>query len=189
MWLITCLPEKNPLCSCHVLLPTRLEVIQGTEGGNSFLRACLILSNIRMMQPTREFLYYIGGTHHSLILKVANFYLPKPFKIIAYVPKEGIRGYAKAARKFAPMIDHLEADSSRYDEIRAQLPVIDLHKFMKHDKGRYSHKPFWKTILISELVNRRIMQFKESKIDIASDRAIHQGFLKYYPEISALVNA
>lgn len=133
----------------------------------------LWLMRVKLAQPWRKYIYYVGATHHYLILKYGNLVAGNPFKIIYVVPKNGLRDYAKAARQLESMIYSIE---DRH--IEPELEPVDEEKWLA-SRGRYTNRRFWKEIITWHKEHSN-QDFIEESIKVGDKQDWEQGFSQIY---------
>lgn len=101
----------------------------------------LYLIRLKMSQPWRTYIYYVGAAHHYFILFFANKLAGSPFEIIHEIPPRGIMDYAAGAEKMVALIDQTEKGD------RPRLITPNLEDHLKH-RGRYTNLRFWQQILL-----------------------------------------
>lgn len=127
----------------------------------------LWLLRVKTVQPSRDYIYYVGAKHHYFILKYSNAIAGSPFKIIYKIPKRGILGYSKAAQEFVLEINNLEENN-----ILPILPEINLEDYL-NCRGRYTNKKFWHYILL-------LQKDERTKLDVCSKSSYQKGFSELY---------
>ena len=155
------------------------------QGENTFInQLALWLLKLKVCQPGRNYIYYIGGCHHFLILHYANKRAGEPFRIIHEIPPRGLRDYTSSAAKLVQVIYALE-DRGIVPKLQ---PVHEIAmKFLKA-RGRYTHRKFWKSVITLQLIDDPDIRpcitlwgknFKENTVAIASERDM-EGFVDLY---------
>jgi hypothetical protein len=141
------------------------------------IRLAFWLILVKNKQPKRKFVYYIGGTHHYFILKLANLKAKNPFKIIYKIPKGGTKNYSPESRTFKEEImNHLN------NGIIPEMIPVSLKKHI-NSRGRYTNRKFWESINVIKNISRAKTKpiFDEKVLPIANRNEYFQGFLKLYP--------
>jgi len=135
------------------------------------------LKDIKIKQPKRKYIYYIGGAHHYFILTLANIRARKPFKVIYRIPKGGTRNYGPAANEFREEILALERNGTR----PFQRPV-SFDNFIKA-RGRYTNRKFWESVNVIQNSARSKLHpvFTREQLPIATREEYREGFLSLYP--------
>lgn len=127
----------------------------------------LWLLRVKTVQPSRDYIYYVGAKHHYFILKYSNEIAGLPFKIIYKIPERGILGYSKAAKEFVFEINDLE----NYNILPKLSPVL-LEDYL-NSRGRYTNKKFWHYILL-------LQKDKRTKLEVCSESRFKRGFSELY---------
>jgi hypothetical protein len=104
------------------------------------------LLRVKLKQPWRKYIYYIGGKHHYFILHFANQWAGNPFELLYKNPPGGLKGYAKTARIFREEILRF-VDSGYNQELKPENIPIDFEKFIK-SHGNKTKRKFWRLILV-----------------------------------------
>ncbi len=146
-------------------LPVNVLSIQGEQ---IFInQLSLWLCRVKLAQPLRNFIYYIGSTHHYLILKYANLAANNPFHIVFKIPEKGMKDYGKAAHEFRETILKTEELG-----IVPDCPEPDIDKWLNSRSG-YTTRVLWREI-------RWTQQILNSKIEgiepVSSDQDYEKGF-------------
>ncbi|MFW9998169.1 MAG: hypothetical protein ACFFD4_39370, partial [Candidatus Odinarchaeota archaeon] len=159
--------EKHPLRPDYELPEKDLSV---QEEWLFIYHLSLFLAKLKLKQPDRKALFYIGGAHHYFILYYANDLLGSPFKIVQEIPKGGIRGYAKAADEFKVVIE--EYMKTGIIPEREKSTLEDYKK--RRNRGRYSNLPFITSLEVYEYSKNEGLQ--EKKIGVCEKDAYIKGF-------------
>jgi len=131
----------------------------------------LWLSRVKVSQPERTFIYYLGPIHHYFILYFANEAAGRPFHIVHEVPPRGTAYYSRAADKFKQVILTTGATHTAPD----QAPV-SLTKLVS-GRGRYTHRAFWREILLERRVGS---EYKEYSEPVIAREEAEAGFANLY---------
>jgi hypothetical protein len=126
----------------------------------------MYLMRLKLAQPERANIYYLGGAHHFFILHFANKLAGNLFKIIYNVPERGLVDYAKAAKEFVLTIEKAEKGEP------IDLRPMSLEAHVKK-RGRYTNLKFWRSILMSQ-------KGEQSKVDVCSPTEFRNGFAYLY---------
>jgi hypothetical protein len=126
----------------------------------------LYLARLKLIQPERTLIYYLGAMHHYLILHFANKLAGSPFTIVREIPVRGLADYSKGANNLVSIIEECENG-----KIPIQEP-INLSEYLKK-RGRYTNLRFWHQILL--------MQKDQKSIEhICGEDAHLRGFADLY---------
>lgn len=176
--------ESHPLRKDYDLPVSELCI----QGENTFInQLALWLLKLKQSQPERNFVYYVGGCHHFLILHYANKRAGDPFRIVQEIPPRGLRDYTSSAAKMDQVIHDLE-DRGIVPQLQ---PVHEIAmKFLKA-RGRYTHRKFWKSVITLRLINDPDIEpcielwgknFKEEEVKIAAESDVG-GFVDLYEPV------
>lgn len=127
--------ESHPLRKDYNLPPDYLSI----QSEILFIHnVSLYLARLKTTQPTRQYIYYVGATHHFFILYYANQLAGTPFELIFKIPPKGLTDYASSAKELAIIIQE------------GLTPTMILPSLEDHIKkrGRYTNLRFWKQILL-----------------------------------------
>jgi hypothetical protein len=129
----------------------------------------LYLTRIKLKQPFRHVIYYLGAAHHYFILYFANQLAGSPFQIMHEIPARGIMDYAAGAEKMVTLIDQIE---------NGEFPHIIPPSLEDHLKrrGRYTNLRFWHQILLLQKTH------PSTEVVCPGDQYQH-GFLQLYQTI------
>jgi hypothetical protein len=142
------------------------------------------LLKLKWIQPQRRDIFYFGGAHHYFILHYANLLASNPltgecpFNIIYYVPKEGIKGFARGSEEFMNNIHQWEKEQMPI------LPPLDIQKELKKRSGRYTHKPFLLALTHAERLGNSKTEIKQTQVPLADKLCFQKGFGQYFAQIS-----
>lgn len=104
-------------------------------------RLALYLARLKITQPARVHVYYLGSTHHYFILHYANLTAGSPFRILHAVPRRGLVDYAAAAKQFKETILATEQTGvAPFQQPVNMAPLLDARE-------GYTHRGFWKEIV------------------------------------------
>ena len=112
----------------------------------------LWLARVKVQQPERQFVYYLGPIHHYFILHFANEAAGRPFHVVHEIPARGTTGYAPSAEKFREVI--LTTEATR---VAPPQEVVPLDKLVS-GRGRYTHRAFWAQVLLERRVGNEYEQ-------------------------------
>lgn len=159
--------ESHPLRPDYNLPPDYLSI----QSELIFMeRVCSYLNMLKRLQPEREVVYFLGSTHHFLILHGANEMAKNPFRIIRDIPEGGLKDYAKAADRFANLIDsRIIPEQEDFDVKKC------IEKFLK-SRGRYTNKRFWHKILIMQKLKESEELVCDSNDYIAGFQSVYEFF-------------
>jgi len=135
--------EANPLRKDYNLPPNYLAVQSEFIFINNI---ALYLARLKLAQPDRQLVYYLGAAHHYFILYFANKLAGSPFRIMHVIPQCGLRDYAKGAKEMVGLIQECEA---------GKIPCLEIPSLENHLKrrGRYTNLRFWHQILLMQKEN------------------------------------
>jgi len=132
----------------------------------------LWLAKVKLAQPNRVNVYYIGAVHHYFILYFANQVAGHPFTIIHEIPAGGIKGFGEAAKHFHDIIIKTEETG-----VASFQEPVSLAKVVK-SRGRYTNRKFWREVIMEQLEGKE--DFIQSTEEVTSrDEAIN-GFIDLY---------
>lgn len=140
-------------------------------------RLALWLTKVKLRQPERKVVYYLGATHHYFILFWANMMAGCPFTIIHEIPPLGIRSYSASAEKMRAIIYDLEDKG-----IMPDLEQPDFEQWIKKIGG-YSNRKFWETIQVLQKtisMPKSKHDFASQSIKVTSSRDFKKGFEDIY---------
>jgi hypothetical protein len=142
------------------------------QGEQIFIhQLALWLCRVKQAQPARKVAYYIGSTHHYLILKYANIAAGSPFQVIPRVPAGGLKDYATCAKAFRDEI--LGAEESGIPPL---IVEPDIEKWLKSRSG-YTTRVLWREIHYI----RRVAGTIQAGIEpVSTDRDYATGFGDLY---------
>ncbi|MEX2715087.1 MAG: hypothetical protein Q6370_002180 [Candidatus Sigynarchaeota archaeon] len=142
------------------------------QGERVFInQLALWLARVHAAQPERRFVYYVGAIHHYFILHYANETAGRPFRLVREVPARGVRDYAAAAKALASTIRAVEATGQAPVQ-----PPVSLAGLVQ-GRGRYTHRKFWRSVLLEALDGDEITRTIEPVTTRAEARA---GFADLY---------
>ncbi len=104
-------------------------------------RLALWLARIKLFQPGRVHVYYLGSTHHYFILHHANMTAGSPFKVVHGIPRRGLVEYAACAKQFKQLI--VATEETGITPIQEPVNIAPL----LHAREGYTHREFWKEII------------------------------------------
>ena len=131
----------------------------------------LWLARVKVRQPERCFVYYIGPVHHYFVLHFANEAAGRPFHVVHEIPPRGTLDYASSAVKFKDVI--LTTEATRVAP--AQEPVL-LSKLVA-GRGRYTHRAFWAQVLLERRVGS---EYEQETEPVTTHDQAEQGFSYLY---------
>jgi len=132
--------ESHPLRKDYNLPPNYLSI----QSEFIFIQnVSMYLMRLKLQQPTRTRIYYLGATHHYFILYFANQLTGNIFQIIHYIPPEGLKGYSKGAEVLDQYI--LQSEHGVIPELIS--PNLEEHL---SKRGRYTNLRFWYEILLMQ---------------------------------------
>ena len=122
---------------------------------------------VKLLQPERQVIYYVGGKHHYFVIKYALELAGNPFKFVYVVPKHGIKDYAESAQLLDTYIQSYEKSGI--------IPNLELVPIDTHQKqrGRYSTLNFWHQIHL-------LRKDQASTLDVCPSNSYKQGFSSLY---------
>ncbi|NMC08377.1 MAG: hypothetical protein GYA24_24430, partial [Candidatus Lokiarchaeota archaeon] len=132
----------------------------------------LWLARVKLAQPDRRFVYFIGGIHHFFILHFANEAAGRPFHLVREIPARGVRDYAEAAKRFHDTILATEASGQAPAQAPASLTSL------VQGRGRYTHRKFWHAVLLEALDGEDVARSVEP---VTSRAQAREGFADLYP--------
>jgi hypothetical protein len=131
----------------------------------------LWLARVKVAQPDRRFVYYLGAIHHYFILHFANEAAGRPFHVVREIPARGVRDYAEAAKTFKETIITTEATGQAPEQAPASLAAI------VQGRGRYTHRKFWHSVLVEAINGDSITKAIEP---VTSHDQARAGFADLY---------
>jgi len=139
-------------------------------------RLCALFLKIKLYQPWRDYIFYVGGQPHFFIVEEALWEAGFPFKLIYNVGD--MNKYSKLANKMRGTIEsHLILGD---DWIPPKLERVDPEEYLKKKKGNkaYNHQGFIKELVV---VRRERKKWIKSRIEITTQEDLRRGWGALYP--------
>jgi hypothetical protein len=185
------LNEKVILSEPCTVIPYRLEAdplrpdynlpieFLSVQGEFIFIdRLSHFLLKIKQAQPTRQVVFYFGGSHHYFILHYANLLAGSPFEVVYHVPLNGTKDYAKGSQLFMAQVRAMEA-AGVYT-----IPMpLSIEKELAKRAGRYTHKPFLLALIDAQHIGHCKTAIKETRVEVTPWSAFQTGFAQVYGQI------
>jgi hypothetical protein len=184
--------EKVVLSEPHTIIPYPLEMhsaFPDTEFPPNLLtiqsehvfitQLALYLTRLKLAQPDRKVVYYLGGRHHYFILYYALRFAGSPFQLVFEVPtSDGFMDYTGMSRRLKKRIDDAE---------KTGVPIIpeplDLSGMLKSRCDKVK-RHFWKEVTVFKLFKNELTEYTEN---VGSKEDFDTGFKDCYEPVKEKV--